>query len=316
MKKVAILCGGGSSSEREVSLRSGQRVFEALKSQVDVEIFPLSEDRLPEILDPERYTVFPLIHGEFGEDGQLQELLEAKGFSYYGSDSIASRLCMDKAKAKEIARSVGVLTPKSFFFEGQSFSELWERVGGPFVIKPNDRGSSIGVRKVYAEEGFGRCSEGLNGGTWLVESCIEGREITVGILGTEALPTIEIRVKDGFYDYQHKYTAGMAEYVVPAPITLTETQYVQEISEKIFRACGCRDFARLDFILAEAFYFLEINTIPGMTETSLVPKAAAALGISFTDLCLKILQSPMNDGEEERKIIRILEDLKQNIIRF
>jgi D-alanine-D-alanine ligase len=316
MKKVAILCGGGSSSEREVSLRSGQRIFGALKSQIDVEFFPLSEDKLPENLDPGQYIIFPMIHGEFGEDGQLQELLEAEGFSYCGSDSVASRLCMDKAKTKEVVRNLGLSTAKSLFFEGQSFAELWENVGGPFVIKPNDRGSSIGVRKVYAEEEFNRYSEDFNRGTWLVESCIEGREITVGILGTEALPVIEIRAKDGFYDYQHKYTAGMTEYVVPAPIAMAETQYVQEISEKIFEACGCRGFARLDFILAEAFYFLEVNTIPGMTETSLVPRAAAAIGISFSDLCLKMLQSAMNGGEEEKKTTRILENLKQNTMRF
>lgn len=309
IKRVAILCGGGSSSEREVSLCSGRAVFEAIKSHIDAELFELSQDQLPKDLDPERFVVFPMIHGEFGEDGQLQALLEAKHFTYCGSNGTASRLCMDKARAKEIAKDVGALTAQSLLYEGQNFTELWDKMGGPFVIKPNDRGSSIGVAKVYGEDDFIRCLEMLekgfcsigNGehkvaiGAWLIEACIEGRELTVSILGEKALPVIEMRAKDGFYDYQHKYTSGMTEYLVPAPIS--ETQYIQNISEKIFKRCGCRGFGRLDFILNDRgeFYFLEINTIPGMTATSLVPKAAAAVGISFRDLCLKILESAMEN---------------------
>jgi D-alanine-D-alanine ligase len=291
MKKVAVLCGGESSSEREVSLRSGRAVFEALKSHADATLFELSKDELPLDIDPEQFVVFPMLHGEFGEDGQLQALLEARNFQYCGSNAISSRLCMDKARTKDIVRCLKILMPKSCFYNGQEFIKLWEVMGGPFVIKPNDCGSSIGVTKVYTEADFRNCKN-LHQGTWLVEKCIEGREITVGILNGKALPVIEIRPKDEFYDYRHKYTFGMTDYFVPAPIKLTETRFIQGMSEKIFEVCGCRDFGRLDFILDPhgEFYFLEINTIPGMTQTSLVPKAAAAAGISMTDLCLKILE--------------------------
>ncbi|MDR2807011.1 MAG: D-alanine--D-alanine ligase [Puniceicoccales bacterium] len=291
MKKVAVLCGGGSSSERVIGLRSGRAVFEALKSKVEVQCFELSLDALPPELDPEHWIVLPMIHGEFGEDGQLQALLEAKKFSYCGSDAAASALCMDKTRTKAAVQSHGILTARSLRYAGQNFRELWEYMGGPLVIKPNNRGSSIGISRIGEREDFNARLKDLQEGSWLVESWIKGREITVGILENKALPVIEIRVKEGFYDYQHKYTSGMTEYEVPAPIGAKKTQYIQHIAEEIFSYCGCRDFARLDFILTERgeFYFLEVNTIPGMTATSLVPKAAAAAGISFTDLCLKML---------------------------
>jgi D-alanine-D-alanine ligase len=316
MRKVAILCGGGSSSEREVSLRSGRTVFEALRLLADAELFELDEDHLPEGLDPGRSIIFPMIHGEFGEDGRLQALLDGEGFSYCGSGARASCLCMDKGAAKTVVRDLGMLTAKSCFYGGQNFEELWAFSGGPFVVKPNDRGSSIGVSKIYGRDDFvGHCLDWRQG-KWIVESCIEGREVTVGILGGAALPVIEIRARDGFYDYRHKYTPGMAEYCVPAPITDEQRQLVQGISEQIFRGCGCRDFARLDFILDNfgRFFFLEINTIPGMTAMSLVPKAAAAAGIPFPELCLRMLEPAVD--REGSNVKEILKNREHEMVRF
>jgi D-alanine-D-alanine ligase len=291
MKKVAILSGGGSTSERAVSLNSGRAVFEAFRGQMECELFELEEDRLPGALDPGQHIIFPLIHGEFGEDGQLQRLLELAGFTFAGSNSMASRICMNKSEAKIIAQRLDILTAKFCVYGGQNFEELWAFAGGPFVVKPNNRGSSIGVAKIFTAENFSHHEKHWTQGHWIVEPCIMGREITVGILGGDALPVIEICPRDGFYDYAHKYTAGATEYRVPAPITDGEAQNVQAISVQIFQACGCRDFGRLDFILDDrgAFNFLEINTSPGMTATSLLPKAAAADGIDFLALCRQMI---------------------------
>jgi D-alanine-D-alanine ligase len=305
MKKVAILSGGQTTSEREISLCSGRAVFKALKEQMECELFELEEDCLPGDLNPEEYIVFPLIHGEFGEDGQLQRLLEMGKFSFAGSDSRASQICMDKGKAKDIGVQLRVLTAKFCRYDGQSFEELWALAEGPFVVKPNDRGSSIGVAKIYTADDFLHKNRDWVEGNWIVESCIIGREITVGILDGHALPVIEIRPREGFYDYAHKYTAGATKYLVPAPITESQTRAVQNISEQIFEACGCRDFGRLDFILngRGEFIFLEINTSPGMTATSLLPKAAAAVGIDFPTLCQRMIQEALT---RDRKISETL----------
>ncbi|MDR0740355.1 MAG: D-alanine--D-alanine ligase [Puniceicoccales bacterium] len=312
MKKVAILSGGGSTSEREVSLRSGQTVFEALRVQMECELFELEEDCLPRDLDSEKSVVFPLIHGEFGEDGQLQRLLEWAGFSFAGSDSRASRICMNKSETKVIAQRLGILTAKFCTYSGQDFEELWAFAGGPFVVKPNDRGSSVGVTRVYEAEDFLRREGDWAQGNWIVEPYLTGREITVGILDGHALPVIEICPRDGFYDYAHKYTMGATEYLVPAPITEFEIRNVQAISEQIFQTCGCRDFGRLDFILNNQgkFNFLEINTSPGMIATSLLPKAAAAMGIDFSTLCRRIV-----DFAFERDRIGKLESAVVSVIQ-
>ncbi|MDR1303223.1 MAG: D-alanine--D-alanine ligase [Puniceicoccales bacterium] len=318
MKAVIILSGGGSSSEREVSLGSGRAVFGALRPLIDVALFEVGEDALPEGMDPERFIIFPMIHGEFGEDGRLQALLDGKGFSYCGSGAAASRLCMDKSAAKIIVRDLGILTAESCFYNGQNFGELWAFFGGPFVVKPNDRGSSVGVSKIYGRGDFERYCSGWGRGKWLVEFCIEGRELTVGILDGRALPVVEICARGGFYGYRHKYTPGMAEYFVPAPLEEGQTRWLRGISERIFRACGCRDFARLDFILDHfgRFYFLEINAIPGMTATSLVPKAAAAAGISFPELCLRMLEPAAERDRRRGQAAEILGDRERDVVRF
>lgn len=290
-KRVAILCGGGSSSEREISIRSGRAAYEALKFQIETAIFELTEDALPEGIDPRRDIVFPLGHGEFMEDGGLQTLLEAKNFSYAGSDAAASRLCMDKIAVKETAESLGISTPKYCVYEGQDFEALRSFFDGPFVIKPDNKGSSINVYKIYHREEFQEHADLLKEGYWLIERCIEGKELTVGLLGNHALPVIEIHAKKGFYDYKNKYTSGATEYKVPASINEQLTQQAKKIAEKIFEACKCRDFGRVDYMMDERgkIYLLEVNTIPGMTATSLLPKAVATEGISFEQLCFKMV---------------------------
>ena len=291
-KKIAILCGGKSSSERDVSLRSGDAVYDALKNIYPTELFRLDEDALPDQINPKFDVIFPLVHGEFGEDGRLQRLLEENHFAYCGSDSASSALCMNKWRSKQIAIQNNISVPKSLRWNDQRFEELWEYFQGAFIVKPNAKGSSIGVRKIYSEADFDSYKAQLEQDQWIVESCINGREITVGVLNKDALPSIEIRAKNGFYDYQHKYTAGMTDYMVPAPISANLQNSLKEISEKMFQCCGCRDFARLDFLLDEknVLYFLEINTSPGMTSTSLLPKAAAKIGISFPQLCVRMVE--------------------------
>lgn len=291
-KRVAILCGGGSSSEREISIRSGRAAYEALKFQIETAIFELTEDALPEEIDSSRDIILPLGHGEFMEDGGLQTLLEAENFSYAGSDAVASRLCMDKIAVKKIAESLGIITPKYCVYEGQNFETLWKIFGGPFVIKPDNKGSSVDVYKIYNQKEFQEHADLLKKGYWLIERCIEGKELTVGVLVRRALPVIEIHAKEGFYDYHNKYTAGATEYRVPAPISDQSTVQAKKIAEKIFEACKCRDFGRVDCMMDHQgkLYLLEVNTIPGMTATSLLPKAAAAEGISFEQLCLKMVR--------------------------
>jgi D-alanine-D-alanine ligase len=166
------------------------------------------------------------------------------------------------------------LTAKFCVYGGQNFDELWEFAEGPFVVKPNDRASSVGGTKIYMPEDFLRCTKNGVQGQWIIEPCIVGREITVSIRDGRVLPVIEICPRGGFYDYAHKYTTDATEYRVPAPITEFETRSVQSISEQIVQACGGCDFGRLDFILNDQgkFDFLEINTSPGMTATSFFPK--------------------------------------------
>ena len=291
MKTIAILCGGGSSSEREVSLHSGRSAYEALKPQYDTEIFELSEDRVPEFLTPEKYIVFPLGHGEFMEDGGLQEQLELRGFNYAGSDAEVSRRCMNKLATKAIVEQLNIFTAKYLPYDGQSFDELLKFFQAPFVMKPVRKGSSVGVYKIFRPEDFEAHRPEFSKDDYFAEFCVKGKEITAGVLGGRALPLVEIRAKDGFYDYQHKYTSGMTEYLVPAPIPEEIAKLIQEQTERIFSACGCRDFARLDYLLQDdgTACFLEVNTIPGMTATSLIPKAAANVGIDYAQLCRKMI---------------------------
>jgi D-alanine-D-alanine ligase len=285
-KKIAVLLGG-PGPEREVSLRSGAAVARALRSlgalvqEIDVKDSSLS---LPKSID----LAYNMIHGTFGEDGQIQQILERQGIPYTGEGVAGSQLAFDKILSKRAFDEHGVPTGRwHVIAAGQK-----PRFEVPFVVKSPRQGSSVGVHII---KDFADLDAALEdcfrfGETVIVEEFFSGRELTVGILGDVALPIIEIVPREGFYDYQHKYTKGASEYFVPAPIGDEATQAVRYAALAAKRALGLEIYSRVDVILASdgRLNVLEINTIPGMTETSLLPKAAAAAGLDFPTLCERI----------------------------
>ncbi|MBU0518609.1 D-alanine--D-alanine ligase [bacterium] len=253
---------------------------------------------LMETLDRQKPdVVFPMLHGGMGEDGHLQAALEMVGLPFVGSGSLASALAMHKPKAKALFRSVGVPTPDELILTADDTAESAEKkintaFGFPAALKPDSSGSAVGLFILQDAKGL---DEALSTITHLhqhvlVERFIPGKELTVTILGEEALPPIEIRPHGGVYDYLSKYTKGHTEYLCPAPLDDTVTQQLQEYGLKAHQALGCRHYSRVDFRMPEGgdLYCLEVNTIPGMTSTSLVPKAAKAVGVSFEQLVDKL----------------------------
>jgi len=249
----------------------------------------------------EPHVVFVALHGTFGEDGVIQGVLEYMDLPYTGSGVLASALAMDKVASKRLFSYHGIPVPRYTIFRKDGWTlpgEVpLEELAYPLVVKPAAEGSTIGVSIVEGEDVL---EDALReaykyGDTVLVEEYIEGREITVGILGDEPLPVIEIIPETGFYDYRAKYTPGVTRYEVPAKIPMDASLMIQDMALLAHRALGCQDVSRVDFRLAEdgTPYVLEVNTIPGMTETSLLPKAAAAAGISFDELVLRILESAL-----------------------
>jgi D-alanine-D-alanine ligase len=285
-KKVAVLLGG-PGSEREVSLRSGAAVARALRSlgarveEVDVRDASFT---LPTDVD----LAYNMIHGTFGEDGQIQEILEERGIPYTGEGVTGSRVAFDKILSKAKFDEHGVPTGRwHVISSGES-----PRFEVPFVVKAPCQGSSVGVHIIRDPASLPAALEDCFrfGDTVIVEEFFPGRELTVGILGDVALPIIEIVPREGFYDYQHKYTKGASEYFVPAAIGKEATRAVQDAALAAKRALELEIYSRVDVILASdgRLNVLEINTIPGMTETSLLPKAAAAAGLDFPTLCERI----------------------------
>lgn len=301
--KVTVL-KGGFSKEREVSLRTGAAAAGALRLvgcqvvEVDVRSRRL---RLPAGTD----VVFIALHGAYGEDGELQEALEERGIPFTGSGSEACRRALDKAEAKECFRKAGLRVPEGIVLRGRKAPPRADEIpfGLPAVVKPACEGSSIGVRIVRNESEIAAAVKGARQSdrTVLIEQYIPGREFTVGVLGEEALPAIEIRPKGGWYDYTNKYTAGNTEYLVPAPISPALGRRMRDLCLRAHRALGCRDMSRSDFRLDKVMgiYLLEVNTIPGMTETSLLPKAALAAGISFPKLCLTLVERALRRGKRK-----------------
>jgi D-alanine-D-alanine ligase len=308
--KVAVLAGG-SSREREVSIQSGKCVSEALrKADVNVIVSDIRPDSL-DILNDESIDVFFIaLHGTFGEDGQLQKILESKGLIFTGSDSRASRLAFDKWQSKNLFRSAGIPTPDAVLFE-PDVTDLENRIGrlGPkYVIKPLREGSTIGItiadnpsqavalaKKCVAE--FGDC---------FIEKFVAGREFTVSVLGNMALPVLEIRPKTGIYDYHAKYIDNGTQYLFDTLDNPALATKIQKYAVDCFNALGCRGAARVDFILddSDTPYALEINTIPGMTSHSLLPKAAEKAGISMSRLCLKMIELAIAGSPAGRPFLR------------
>ena len=290
---VAVLCGG-TSPEREVSLGSGKYVAAAMACVHPTEMMVVDSDALPEGLDPSRHVVCSTLHGIFGEDGGMQQLLESAGFEFAGSDARASDLCFDKWRARQTVSAAGVpVAPGRFFNAAQKPdpAKLAAELGDKVVLKPNRQGSSVGLQIVNSRAGIQIAIGGLRQGDWLVEKRIIGRELTVGLLRGRATGVVEIVPRSGVFDYASKYTKGLTEYFAPAKISEELASEVQRLSELAFAACGCRDYARVDYMVGEegALYFLEINTLPGMKETSLLPMSARCVGLDFVGLCRELV---------------------------
>ncbi len=240
-------------------------------------------------------VVFLALHGGQGEDGTIQALLELSGMPYTGSGVLASALAMDKAMSKKLFEREGILTPEWFLLESYDSKDLKiiiDKIKGsfnfPVVVKPNDQGSTVGLTVVEEEKDIVKAIEDakIYAEKILFERYIPGRELTVGILGDSALPVVEIVPEHGIYDYECKYTKGKSSYICPAEISKEKTSEIQESGYRAFKVLGCEGYARVDFRYGtdDKFYCLEVNTLPGMTGTSLVPKAAKALGVEFTEL--------------------------------
>ena len=285
-----VVMRGGPSEERAVSLSSGQAVIEALKSlgHVVTDVDPRPGDwKLPETTD----AVFLALHGTYGEDGTIQRELEAVGVPYTGCGPETSALAFDKARSKAAFEAGGVPTAP-YVICGQEEREAPTHLGLPLVIKPARQGSSVGIEMLRDWSDWpGQLDRALAfGGDVVIEPFIEGREITVGVLEGEALPIVEVCPKQGFYDYHHKYTAGATEYVCPALFPDSVRIGIEQAALAAMAAVGGGMYARVDFMVGEdTIYALEVNTLPGMTATSLLPKAAAAKGISFPELCERLV---------------------------
>jgi D-alanine-D-alanine ligase len=294
-KKIAVLMGG-LSAEREISLRTGQAVSNALQ-KAGYRASALDADRnlAARLVEEEIEVAFIALHGRYGEDGTVQGLLEMLRIPYTGSGVLASSVAMDKVTTKKILLYHELPTPGfEVYRRGDDRQALMSRCRHyPLVVKPAREGSTIGVSIVRNADELGqgldealRCDDLV-----LVEDYIKGMEITVGVLGGEALPIIQVVPKGGFYDFNAKYTGGQTEYILPAPLDGALYERIRQVAVEASRALGCAGAVRVDFMVREReFYCLEVNTIPGMTETSLLPKAAAHAGISFGELAQQILE--------------------------
>lgn len=289
-KRIGVLMGG-LSEEREISLKTGSAILKALGDKGYKAIgIDAGRDIAGVLLKKKVDIAFIALHGRYGEDGCIQGLLEVMAIPYTGSGVKASALAMDKTAAKKVMLYHGVSTPASCIYEDGARL----RIKAPLVVKPACQGSAIGVSIVKKDSGLRTALKEAArfGGPVLIEKYISGRELTVSILDGKVLPTIEIRPKKGFYDYTAKYTKGMTEFVVPAPISKSLDKKVAKESLKAYEALGCKGAARVDVILDSRGtpFILEVNTIPGMTELSLFPRAAQAAGLDYPALVEEMLK--------------------------
>ena len=289
--KVTVMLGG-PSAEREVSLCSGAAVAKALR-ECGHEVFELDPREPGWTLPAGTDVVFLALHGTYGEDGAVQADLDKLGAVYTGCDAEASRIGFDKVLTKQRCVAAGV--PTARFVVVDSVKTSWPMGWNPpVVLKPVRQGSSVGLQFVERVADWSTAlAEALRyDSDVLVEERIVGRECTVGILGTEPLPLVEVRPKTGVYDYKNKYTPGTTDYLCPAPFDEATTRRVQAAGLAAFAAIGARDYARVDVMVRANGdpVVLEVNTLPGMTDSSLLPKAAAAAGIGYADLCERMLR--------------------------
>ena len=302
---------GGVGEEREISIQSGSCVTQALKeTSLNVVCADISPDNTDILQDDSIDVFFIALHGVFGEDGQLQQILEDKGLVYTGSGPAASRLAFDKMASKKAFAEVGLQAPAAVEFDSDTdmreLEKQLERFADVYVIKPLRQGSTIGVSIVdnprEAVAAARQCQSEF--GDCMIEQYIGGREVTVGILGDVALPVIEIRAKAGFYDYHAKYMDEQTEFVFDTVDPFAAGK-IQADALRCFAALTLRHFARVDFRLADDGkpYVLEANTIPGMTAHSLLPKAAAKAGILMSDLYVKIIEAALGDKNNRRVLL-------------
>lgn len=295
---AVALVMGGSGSEREVSLDSGANVFAALRAR-GVAVTAL--DGIPALLEHIRTQVcdrvFNILHGRGGEDGVLQGALEALRVPYTGSGVLGSALTMDKVRTKRVWQALDIPTPRfAVLHPGEDVAAAIAMVGFPAIVKPSHEGSSVGITRVHARADLAAALEyaARYDGQMLVEQLIEGPELTVGVLGSEALPSIRIVPAGEFYDYHAKYVAEDTQYLCPGLEEARESQ-LQRLCEQAFRAVGAYGWGRIDVMQDHtgAFFLLEVNTAPGMTSHSLVPKAAERAGLDFESLCWRILETSL-----------------------
>ena len=293
--KVAVMFGG-TSAEREVSLRSGNAVLKALQSAgVDAFAFDPQSQSLAQLADSGAQRVFIVLHGRGGEDGSMQGALQQLQLPYTGSGVLGSALAMDKIRCKWLFQAQQLPTaPFAVVHSNDTdFAGLLAGLGGKVMVKPANEGSSIGMSAASTAAELEQAIHAAlkYDSEILVERWINGREFTVAILNGEVLPVVEMRTPRAFYDYEAKYQANSTEYLCPAPLSAEQTAAMQHTALKAFNAVGASGWGRVDIMLDQSgqHYLLEVNTVPGMTEKSLVPMAAKAAGMSFNDLVLAIL---------------------------
>lgn len=299
MKKIVII-SGGNSSEREISLISAAEVNKTLSSlnfdcvEIDPIAFHNVEDFLQRIRDEKPYIVFNALHGGDGENGNIQALLEMAKIPFTGSGSLTSKLAMDKYISKLIALDLNIPTPQFILFiKGMKLQNIKPQFPLPYIVKPNNGGSSVGISivKELSQLAAALDSALIYDDKVLIEEFIPGKELTVTILGEEAYPVVEIKPIDGWYDYENKYTQGKTEYICPAEISEQDSSKVQEMAYSFFKRISGKAYGRVDFRFdGDEFYFLEANTLPGMTSLSLTPMAVKSKGVQFETLLQRIIE--------------------------
>ncbi len=291
-KKIGVLYGG-VSSEREISLKSGKAVFNALKKmKYNVCAIDVDKNAADKIKKAKIDIAYIVLHGQMGEDGTIQGMLEIMGIPYTGCGVFASAASMDKDISKTLFKSAGILTPKWFVL--RKYEMFPEIKNYPVVVKPANQGSAIGISIVKKASEFTKAvKEAFKyDNEIIVEEFIEGIEITVGVLDGKALPAVEIIPKGKFYDFKSKYKTGGSRHIIPARISKKAYSLAQEYAQRVFKTFKCRAVCRVDMIVdkKDRVWVLENNTVPGMTETSLLPDEGKAAGYTFEDLILKILE--------------------------
>jgi len=285
---------GGVSSEREVSLGSGKAALESLRRTcARVEDYIIDERAVPAAVEARTHVVFSTLHGVFGEDGGMQALLEARGISFTGCDARASARCFDKQATKQAVAAAGVPVARGILAtrgDAARATAIVADLGSDLVVKPNCQGSSVGLAFVRDAAGLAGALATAGDDGCIVEERIAGTEVTVGVLDGEAMAVVEIVPASGTFDYTSKYTKGLTEYFAPARLDASLTRLLQRHAAAAFAACQCRDYARIDFMIGSGAkpVMLEINTLPGLKETSLLPMSARVVGLDFDALLTRM----------------------------